>query len=525
VAALAVRKPNPSWAALLGAIVVLVAGASTPGLAQQATEPRMSVSGFRVEGDNPLAPEATQRLLAPFAGEQVTIDRLQAAAAALEEAIKASGHGFMRVVLPPQDATGTITLRVLAFRLGQVNLSGNKAFDNANVLRSLPSLRPGESPNLREIARNQAHVNDHPSKQVQVNMRQGRARDTVDADVRVEDSAPLHFFGSLNNSGAGTTGRWRLGLGVSHANLFDRDHAVTATWSTSPGHTSEVQQYGLYYRAPYYKLGGTLSAYYTRSDSDSGTVAEFFQVSGSGQFAGLRWTQRFAPIGAWSHAADIGLEDRLFDNNVTFNGTPIGVDVRSRPLLLRHEGSLAGAGFRVSHALELAHNLRGGRANSDAAYAGNRAGGERDWNAVRVTLQAAMDLSGWVASARLRGQWTADALIGGEQFGLGGAQGLRGLEEREGTGDRGHLATLELTTPPLAEGLRAIAFMDTGRAQLRAAGGAAAASAHATSFGFGVRWQWRRQLSVSVDAARVASAGGGLRTGDGRVHASLAVRF
>lgn len=510
---------------LIRSLVVSALVAAVPLAAPAADAPRFPVTGFAVEGANPLSAEETRRILQPFTGASVTLDGLQAAAAALEDALKASGYGVVRVVLPPQDAGGEIRLRVLTFALGAVEVTGNRHFDAANIRRSLPSLREGETPNLQALARDQALANDHPSKRVQVAFRAGKTPDTVDADVRVEDSKPLHFFGSLNNSGSGTSGRWRVGLGASHTNLFDRDHAVTATWSTSPGHTSEIQQYGIYYRAPFYGLGGTLSAYYTRSDSNSGTVAEFFQVSGSGQFAGLRWTQRFAPIGAWSHAADIGVEDRLFDNNVTFNGTPIGVDVRSRPLLLRHEGQLAGAGYQLSHALELAHNLRGGRANDAAAYAGNRAGGERDWSAVRVTLQAATDLSGWLASARLRGQWTGDALIAGEQFGLGGAQGLRGLEEREGTGDRGHLATLELTTPQLAEGLRALAFMDTGRAHLRAAGGAAAATAHATSFGFGVRWQWRRQLSVSMDWARVASAGGGLRTGDGRLHASLAVRF
>lgn len=43
----------------------------------------------------------------------------------------------MRVVLPPQDAKGEITLRVLSFRLGAVNVAGNRCFDNANILRSL----------------------------------------------------------------------------------------------------------------------------------------------------------------------------------------------------------------------------------------------------------------------------------------------------------------------------------------------------------------------------------------------------
>lgn len=495
------------------------------GAARAQTEARFAVSGYRVQGDNPLGSDDTARLLAPYTGEAVTLDRLREAAAALEAALKERGYGFVRVVVPPQDASGTIALRVLSFRLGAVNIAGNTKFDTANIRRSLPTLVPGESPNLRGIARNQAHANDHPAKRVEVTMKQGKAPDTVDADVKVEDSDPRQFFATLNNSGSGTSGRWRLGLGASHTNLFDRDHALTATWSTSPGYSSQVQQYGAYYRAPFYALGGTLSAYYTRSDTDSGTVAEFFQVSGRGQFMGLRWTQRFAPIGAWSHAADIGLEDRLFENNIAFNGRPIGVDVRSRPLLLRHEGRYDGADFQIGHALEYARNLGGGRANTAAGYTSNRAGATRNWQALRYSLQGSKLVSGWVASARLRGQWSGDALVGGEQFGIGGASLVRGLEEREGSGDIGHVISAELTTPALAEGLRALAFVDAGRVRLRAAGGAAGTSQRAASLGAGLRWQWQKQLSLSMDWAHVFDAAGGLRRGDERLHLSLALRF
>lgn len=505
------------------AFALLLAGSACGALAQ--TEARFAVSGYAVEGENPLLPGETAALLARFTGEALTLEDLREASGALENAIRERGYGFKRVVLPPQDASRTITLRVLTFRLGAVNVAGNSHFDTDNIRASLPALRPGESPNLREIARNQAHANDHPAKQLSVTMREGRARDTVDADVKVEDGTPLQFFASLNNSGSGTTGRWRLGLGASHTNLFNRDHALTATWSTSPSHSSQVQQYGAYYRAPFYALGGTLSAYYTRSDTDSGTVAEFFKVSGSGQFTGLRWTQRFAPIGAWSHQADVGVEDRHFENNIAFNGTPIGVDVRSRPLLLRHEGRLEGADWQLGHALEFAANLPGGKANTDAAYAGNRAGATKGWKVWRVSLQGSMLVSGWIASARLRGQWSDDALIGGEQFGIGGASLVRGLEEREGSGDEGIVASAELTTPALAEGLRALAFVDAGRARLLAAGGAAGSRLHAASTGAGLRFQWQKQLSLSLDWARVFDAGGGLRRGDQRVNLSLALRY
>lgn len=510
---------------LLALLSLTLALPSAAAAAQDTAVARFAVTGFEVEGDNPLSAGETQAILAPYTGEAVTLDRLQAAPAALEAALKARGYGFMRVVLPPQDAQGMIALRVLSFKLGSIALSGNKTFGDANILRSLPALAPGETPNLRELARNQAQANDHPAKRVEVTLRPGRAPDTVDAAVQVEESRPLQVFLTLDNSGTSSSGMARLGAGVSHTNLFDRDHQVTATYTTSPSHTEDVRQYGVYYRAPFYGLGGTLAGYYTYSDSDSGTVAQFFQVSGRGEFYGLRWSQRFAPVGAYSHLAEIGVEERFFDNNVTFNGVPIAADVRSRPLLLRYEARYDGADYGLRGAFEFAHNLHGSGANDALSYAANRAGATPDWQAWRYTLEGSKALGRWLVTGRLRGQYTGDALIPGEQFGMGGAALVRGLEEREGTGDRGYVATAEILTPVLTEGLRALAFMDTGQARTIAAGGAQAAKQHATSAGLGLRWQWRRQLTLAPDWAYVLDGTGTTNAADNRFHASLAWRF
>ncbi len=113
-------------------------------------------------------------------------------------------------------------------------MSGNRHFDTANILASLPALQTGTTLNLREIARAQALANDHPSKQVAVTIQQGKAADTVDAAVKVDDSQPLHFFASLDNSGTKDSGHTRLGVGVSHSNLFDRDPPITPY--TSPNY-------------------------------------------------------------------------------------------------------------------------------------------------------------------------------------------------------------------------------------------------------------------------------------------------
>ena len=493
---------------------------------QGATEPRFAVIGYKVDGDNPLSAAATQSLLAPYIGDGVTIDRLQAAATALETELKDRGYGFLRVVIPPQDAQGVITLRVLAFNLNAVNVSGNQHFVTANILASLPALRTGMTPNLREIARAQALANDHASKQVSVTIRQGKVADTVDAAVKVDDNKPLQVFASLDNSGTNDSGRTRLGVGIQHSNLFNRDHALTATFSTSPdGHTSDLQQYGIYYRAPVYAWNGALSAYYTKSETDSGTVANFFNVSGSGEFYGVRWTHRLLPFGSYSHAAEIGFENRHFGNDVLFNGAPIGVDVRSQPLLLRYTGRLDGAAYGVRGSLEFAHNLGGGSSNDDVSYAANRAGATAGWQAWRYAVEGSQALGAWVLSGKLRGQVSGDALISGEQFGLGGAAGVRGLEEREGTGDQGLLASVEILSPQIVEGLRLLAFTDSGQVRNHQAGAGINAREGAAGAGFGLRYQWRRNLTLSVDWAQVLNGAGTTNKHDSRVHASMAVRY
>ncbi|MBL8381873.1 MAG: ShlB/FhaC/HecB family hemolysin secretion/activation protein [Burkholderiales bacterium] len=507
---------------LLGLVQLLL---SPAGFANGAAEVRFSVSAFNVEGENPLSAEATQRIVSPFAGSAVTIDRLQAAAAALESDLKRRGHAFLRVVVPPQDVGDVVTLRVLAFRLGTVAVRGNENFTEGNVRASLPALRPGQPPNLTEVARDQALANEHPARQVTVTMRQGVKPDTVDADIAVRDVNPLRVFGSLGNTGTGSTGDWRLSVGVQQSNLFDRDHALTASYTSSPGHWREVAQYGLFYSVPFYGMGGALSAFYSYSDVNSGTIANVFQVSGRGQFAGLRWKQYFSAVGAFSHHLEVGIEDRHFVNDVSFVGVPIGTNARSRPFAVSYAGKLDYAGGQIRGSVEYARNLGSGGDNTDAAYLANRAGARRDWSAWRLALDAQQALGHWTASLRMRGQLAGAPLLPGEQFGFGGASGVRGLREREVTGDLGVLASAEMLSPALAEGLRAVVFLDAGSTRLRQPVAGQSGRVGAASAGVGFRWAPRPGLALSLDYARVLDGAVVTAAGGDRLHFSLAMQF
>jgi hemolysin activation/secretion protein len=509
-------------AAIRAGVLCLAIACAAP---VQGAEPRFAVGGFEIEGNLPIARERAQAVLAPYAGPAVGIEQLQAAATALEAELTERGFPFYRVILPPQSLEGTVTVRVLPFRLGNINVSGNKYFPTPNVLASLPALKAGESPNVAEIGRNRAAANEHPSKEVEITFRQSEIADAVDADVKVEDQPPFGFFAGLNNTGDRRTGTWRATLGVQHSNLWNLDHSITATYTTAPEKTQDVKQYGLYYRVPFYAVSGALTALYAHSDVDSGTIANAFEVSGRGEFMGVHWRQHLTPRGAYSHSVEAGIDDRFFDNNVVFASTQVGVDVRSRPVSFAYLARLDRAESVLAGSIQYAHNLGGGSDNNDAAYSGNRAGATRDWQALRYSLDGSWRVSPWVLGVRVRGQYANEPLIPGEQFGLGGATSLRGLREREVTGETGITFTAEGLRPLPWEGWNAIVFIDAGQVRVKDAAAGQQARQGASSVGVGLRWTVARRLLLAIDAAQVLDGTSASEAGDRRIHASIVYRF
>jgi hemolysin activation/secretion protein len=444
-------------------------------IAAQATTPevRFSVSRFVIDDANPLSTQQTVALLDQYTGEYAGLDGLLAAADELERALGALGYSFHRVSLPPQALdSGIVVLKVIQFNLGKADVAGNRHFESASVLRSLPPLITGQAPDTAAIAQAVAVANQHPAKTLVVTMRQGEQPDTVDARVKVSDRRPWTMFVLLNNIGSAQTGRSRVSPGGQHSNLVDKNHVLTATLTSSPQNFSGARQYGLSFEVPLYALAGWATLSWVRSDVDTGLVEQFFDVSGSGVFWGLKFCQALAPRGAWRHAWTVSVEDRYFDNNVSFLGVPQGNEVRSRPVQARWETRYLRKAGNLSAQLEYAHNSWGGSNNDDVAYVRAREQAKRNWNALRFSANADQTLgSNWLARTRLAGQFAGEALIPGEQFGLGGARSLRGFEERVVVGDNGLSASAEVWVPPIAAlaGMRLLGFVDCGLQGLGAA--------------------------------------------------------
>ena len=370
---------------------------------------------------------------------------------------------------------------------------------------------------------------------MQASFKESDEADKINATLLVRESAPWSFSAGLSNTGSPATGRDRLSLVGSHSNVFGRDHQFSGAYTTSLQRTKDVSQLGLNYRIPLYRLGGVVGLSYTKSQ----VVGNFgtFNSTGAGETYGVNYNQYLPPDGGRRSYLSLGLDNKLF--NVTqINGVvvPGQLDRTSRPLSLgynvRVESDKAAWGYNA----ELAVNLRGGKGNDLVSYQSEDPRiGTANWKALRGGANYFTSFaSGWLWGVRGLFQQSGNALIAGEQFGLGGASSIRGTGERALSGDSGLLISTESTSYELSPGLRALAFIDAGwlRNHDSPLNPNKPAKDQLASAGFGLRYS-TGSVGLSLDWGRIfkgsvlpAPAGSGIpQTGDKKLHLNITARF
>ncbi len=519
----------------LGSLTLCVAMGlpATVALAQTAASsevsgPTLDIRSYMIDGGVPISDQDTQNLLAPFVGPKKTLADIEGAARALERDLRSRGYAFHRVFVPQQKPEqGVVKLGVIQIRVGKVQVTGNEFYTDENIRRSLVNLKEGDIPEVRTLGRDVTASNANPAKQITVTFKESSEPNAVDAEVKVKDSDPVNYFASMSLNekvtGNGPASRTRrISAGFQHSNLFDRDHVMTVSYTTDPGYPNNVSLIGAYYQVPLYGTGMNLSAAFVSSDVSSGQVRQgtgVFDVSGSGQFVGVRLSKALSRVDALQQTVAVGLDDRYFKNSSTFNGVQIQPNVGSRVLSLQYSfrdeptwGLLAGS-------VDYAFNIGGGTANSAANHSAN--GGTRGWDAIRYNLEAARLMGNWQVSGRFKGQLSSDTLIAGEQFGLGGANSVRGFADRVVSGDRGYQWNVEGMGPGIGERkIRPIVFVEGGRVWARGR-----ADESLMSVGVGLRmtidkFQLGLDLAKALDSARAAPSGNPIR-----LHLAASYRF
>ncbi|MDJ0880721.1 MAG: ShlB/FhaC/HecB family hemolysin secretion/activation protein [Gammaproteobacteria bacterium] len=474
----------------------------TTGYAQTVYDPvRFKVDEFIIEGDNPIGARAN-KVLEPFLGEQAGLEGLSAAADTLEQAIIGAGFSFHRVSLPPQELTsGKVEFNIISFSVGKVNISGNQFFDRENIEHSLPQLIEGETPNTSFLSRSLNIANNHASKNITLTFKESDLADAIDADIKVTDREPQIYFLTLDNTGSEETEEFRSTLGYQHGNLMNKDHALTATLTFSPEDVEATRQVGFNYHIPLYEQGANLDFLVSDSEVNSGVVGSDIDISGKGSVFGVSYSRPFLSGANFNHKWSVGLQHKLFENEIDLGGIPTTTDVLSLPIEAGYGFSRSLQNAIFAGGFSVALNIDSGSKNTDEDYDLVRTNAKSDWSLVKYSLSYdRVFAKEWRLHFELSGQHSDDLLISGEQFGVGGSNSLRGFEERSITGDKGYESSLELWMPAFSD-INLLVFYDWASVDVLETNTTLNddRSYDLSSAGFGLRWSWKQQLSISLD--------------------------
>lgn len=500
----------------------------------------VQVDSYEIIGENPLGQTQTETLLRAYTGQK-TLDELQNAAKALQDELHKAGYSFYQVSLAPQTLDShKVQLSIKALTVNKISVvqvnPENEFFSVSNFKSSVPSLLQEDSPNLHLLAQQLKLANLNNAKNTRIQFSASGQSDQIDADITVDTRNPQNLFAWLNNTGSEETGDYRLGVGYQHHNLFDRDHALSLSFTTSPDHYHEVKQYGASYRVPLYQNSAIwhLFAYY--SDVDSGVVAGGFNVAGKGRFVGTQYEwhlPRIEGVNKYGHHITFGLEDKLFDNDVRFSNIALGTDVRSTPLSIAYYGQWQDLSYQFDYHLSYASNTRIGSHNDTRSYASNRHNADPGWDLFKLGFSYNRLTNGYRFVASVDGQYSNQELISGEQFGVGGLTGaVRGFKEREISGDKGIKTSFELWTPPVFDNqINFMAFADIAYVKQIKPLPDEFDSDRIASIGIGASWRWQRSVDLSVYLAHVIDGNDSIvtdnptDTGDNKVQFNLYLNY
>ena len=463
------------------------------------------ISEYRVIGTKKLSETEVGEAVYPFLGPGRTEADVEQARAALEAAYKEKGFQTVTVQVPQQQMRrGIVLLQVVEATVGQLRVKGSRYFSLAEIRRRAPSLAPGNVPNFNDITRDIVKLNQHPDLKVTPELRAGVEPGTVDIDLTVKDTLPLHGSLELNNRYSSDTTELRVNGSISYSNLWQRGHALGLSFQLAPERLDDATVFSGYYLARFESIPSlSVIVSGTKQDSNVSTLGGA-AVAGRGEVIGARALIALPAREEFYHTLSLGLDYKHFDEDVNLAGAITQTPITYYPFSLGYNATWAGKKMTTELGANLTLGFRGTGSDS-VEFEAKRFRADGNFVSFRGDLAHTRDLpKGFEFFGKLQGQIANQPLINSEQFAGGGLGTARGYLESAALGDSSLFGTLELRSPSLLSEKngewRFYAFADAGALTLRESLPEQEDRFELASVGLGSRIQFREHFNGSIDA-------------------------
>ncbi len=412
------------------------------------------------------------------------------------------GEGFPVVSLevPDQDLSGgVLRLSLEIGRYGEVGVSRPKHGHPQALLKGL-SLRQGDPVRRDELDEQVAWFGRTIFRRPRIFASPGLEPASVDVLIGFEESRPWRVNAGYENSGPDLLGRDRFLLGV--AGLTPGEHLVA--WQSVIGTpASSLLANALRWEIPFHGSHQLLQLDAAYAEVQSRYASGGLPIESEGSSWSLAALQKvpLPAAGGWRQHWGFGFELKGTDQFLLFGGGSLS------------PGEVVFFNGKLSHGISRTWENGGASFDSSLIAAPGGMSSNNNDEAFRAYDPAAssnyligrMAGAGWWSPGRdwqlhLRGaaQISDSRLLPAEQFAAGGYQTVRGVSEREVSGDGGWQASFEVHSPLISPlkgcDFRILAFLD--HAGFENQGGN---SASLTGIGLGFRMRVAERIDLRFD--------------------------
>ena len=474
---------------------------------------------IRVEGGEHLVPRVdVEAAVYPYLGPYRTVSDVESARAALQKVYMDKGYQTVAVQIPAQSPqqvkSGVIYLEVVPNQVGQLRINGSRFYSLDEIRREAPSLAEGTVPNFNDVSHDIVGLNQLPDRRITPSIGPGHAPGTVDVDLNVKDTMPLHGSLELNNRYSADTTRLRLNGSFDYDNLWQLGHTIGGSFQLSPEKPSEVKVFSGFYQARIPDMDWlTLMVDGTKQDSNVNTLGGI-GVAGKGDIIGLHAIMNLPALSDkdtgqnFYHSVSLGFDYKHFAQDVTIAGNPTITPVTYYPLSAAYSGTWVGKGYETAFNPSVNLSFRG-LSNGQQVFEENRHNSDGNFIYFRSDLSHTRDLpEGLQLFAKAQGQVADEPLVNSEQFSGGGLGTVRGYLESEELGDNAIFESVELRSPSLGglagktvDDWRFYLFSDNGWLTINSPLLGQQVNYVMESVGAGMRFQLLDHLNGSLDFA------------------------
>ena len=439
-----------------------------------ASPERIFIRDYRIRGAHSLTRTEIEEAVYPYLGPGRTKDDVEKARSALEKEYQAKGYPTVSVQIPSQPwQDGSILLEVTEASVGRLRVHGARYFLPSQIKAMAPSVAEGKVPNFNEVTHDIIALNQYADERVTPALRPGVMPGTVDIDLDVKDTFPLHGSLELNNRYSPNTSELRLDGALSYNNLWQLGHSLGGSFQLSPEDPNQVKVFSGYYLARVPEMNWlSLSIEGTKQDSNVSTIGDL-AVAGRGEVIGIVAAFVLPSGKEFSNTLTLGVDYKHNEQAVTVGGTTNNATQTSYyyfPVSATYSATWMAQTNQTDLNIGPTVSFRG-LGSSPSAFEESRYKSEGNFIYLRGDLSHTHALpEGCQLYGKIQGQIADQPLVSAEQFGGGGLGTVRGYIEGEVFGDDAICGSVELRSPSLfdffgnkASDWRVYVFAEGGR--------------------------------------------------------------